>query len=74
LKLSNPRGYAFPPNVFEPARRQCGVARGRIDRAMAKIGLQCSGIDALVGQRVAAGMPEHDFGFFSRGDALRLPR
>ena len=26
---------------------------------MAEIGLQCSGIDALVGQRVAAGMPEH---------------
>jgi hypothetical protein len=26
---------------------------------MAEIGLQCSGIDALVGQSVAAGMPEH---------------
>jgi hypothetical protein len=26
---------------------------------MAQIGLQRSGIDALVGQRVTAGMPEH---------------
>jgi hypothetical protein len=26
---------------------------------MAKIGLQRSGIDTLIGQRVAAGMPEH---------------
>ena len=26
---------------------------------MAKVGLQCSGIDPLVGQRVAAGVPEH---------------
>jgi hypothetical protein len=26
---------------------------------MAEIGLQCSGIDTLVGQCVAAGMPEH---------------
>jgi hypothetical protein len=26
---------------------------------MAEIGLQCAGIDALVGEAVAAGMPEH---------------
>ena len=25
---------------------------------MAEIGLQCAGIDALVGQRIAAGMPQ----------------
>jgi hypothetical protein len=49
----------LPANVFEPTRGQRGVARGRVDGAMAEIGLQCSGIDALIGQRVAAGMPEH---------------
>jgi hypothetical protein len=26
---------------------------------MAEIGLQCAGIDALVGQRIAAGMAQH---------------
>jgi hypothetical protein len=36
-----------------------GIARGRVDGAMAEIGLQCAGIDALIGERVAAGMPEH---------------
>jgi hypothetical protein len=40
----------LPANVFEPTRGQRGVARGRVDGAMAEIGLQCSGIDALIGQ------------------------
>jgi len=26
---------------------------------MAEIGLQCAGIDVLIGERVAAGMPDH---------------
>ena len=47
------------PDVFEPPRRQRSITRGRVDRAVAEIGLQRSGIDALIGQRVAAGMPEH---------------
>src|SRR6185436_7773778 len=47
----------LPPNVLEPPRSQRGIARGRVDRPMAEIGLQRSGIDGLVGQRVAAGMP-----------------
>jgi hypothetical protein len=49
----------LPPNVFEPIRRQRGIPRRRIDRAMAQIGLERAGIDALVGQGVPAGMPQH---------------
>ena len=48
-----------PPDVFEPARGKRGIARRRIDRPMTQIGLQRSRIQALICQRVAAGMPEH---------------
>ena len=48
-----------PPYVFKPTRRQRRIARGRVDRTMAEIGLQGSGIDAFISQRVAAGMPQH---------------
>jgi hypothetical protein len=34
-------------------------AAQRVDGAVAEIGLQGSGINDLIGQRVAAGMPEH---------------
>ena len=47
------------PNVFEPTRGQRRIACRRIDRAVAKVGLQRSGIEALVRQCVAAGMPKH---------------
>ena len=48
-----------PPDVFEPARGKCSVPRRRIDRPMTQIGLERSRIQALVGQRVTAGMPKH---------------
>jgi hypothetical protein len=48
-----------PPDVFEPARGKRGIARRRIDRPMTQIGLQRSRIQALICQRVAAGMPKH---------------
>jgi Protein of unknown function (DUF3617) len=57
LALLRDKALQLTPNVLEPARRQRGVVRGRVDRAMAEIGLQRSGIDTLVGQCVAAGMP-----------------
>jgi hypothetical protein len=38
----------------KPPRRRRRIARIRVDRAMAEICLQRSGIDALIGQRVAA--------------------
>ena len=38
---------------------QRGVASGRVDGAMAQIGLQRSGSDALICHGIAAGMPEH---------------
>jgi hypothetical protein len=50
---------APPPNVLEPTGRQRGIARGRVDRAMAEVSLQRPGIDALVGQRIAAGVAQH---------------
>jgi hypothetical protein len=37
-----------PPDIFEPTRGQRRRACGRIDGAMAKIGLQCSGIDTFI--------------------------
>ena len=33
------------PDVFEPSGRQRRITRGRIDRAVAEIGLQRSGMD-----------------------------
>jgi hypothetical protein len=61
------------PDVFEPPRRQRRIARGRVVRAVTEIGLQRSRIDALIGRRVAAGMPQHvrvyleaDLGFGAR--------
>src|SRR6516164_3403107 len=51
--------YAFPQMFFEPAWGQRGVARGRVGRTMAKIGLQSVGIDAFIGQRVPADTPKH---------------
>ena len=47
------------PDVFEPPRGKRGIARRRIDRLMAQIGLERSCIQALVRQRVTAGMPKH---------------
>jgi hypothetical protein len=47
------------PNRTEPTRRQGSVAGRRVDGAVAGVGLQRSGIDALIGQRVTAGMPKH---------------
>jgi hypothetical protein len=42
-----------PPKGFEPIRRECGVPRGVLNIAMAKIGLQRSGVVAVVRQLVA---------------------
>jgi hypothetical protein len=45
--------------ILEPYRRQFGVAYGVLDILMAEIGLQRPGVVPLVGERVAAGVPEH---------------
>src|SRR5262245_37285132 len=44
---------SVPPEVFEPRRAQCGVARRVGDGDMAP------GVDPIVGQFVAAGVPQH---------------
>jgi hypothetical protein len=59
LALRRDKHLHLAPNIFEPARSQRSIARSRVDRAMTEIGLQRSGIDALVGQCVAAGVPKH---------------
>jgi hypothetical protein len=45
--------------LHEPIRRQLGIANRVLDVAMTEVGLQGSGIMTLVGQRKAAGVPQH---------------
>ena len=47
------------PKILEPIRRQLGVAHRVLDILVAEIGLQGSGIVALVRQGKAAGMAQH---------------
>jgi len=47
------------PEVLEPIRRKLGVANRVLDVLVSQVSLQGSGIVALVGQREAAGMPQH---------------
>src|SRR6516165_9198642 len=50
---------SVPPEVFEPRLTQCRVARGVGDRHMTEPILDRAGIDAVVGQLVAAAMAQH---------------
>jgi len=50
---------ALSPKLFEPRRRQLSVAHRVLDVAVPKVSLQGARIVPLVGQRVAAGVPEH---------------
>jgi hypothetical protein len=45
--------------ALEPSRCQLGVAHRMLDRLVAEIGLDRSGIDAVVGQLEAAGVAQH---------------
>ena len=56
INLANP---SIVPEALEPGRRQLGVAHRMLDVAMPELGLQRTGIDALVRQLVAAGVPKH---------------
>ena len=53
------RGRVSPPEVFETIRCQLGVAHGVLDVAVAEVGLKCPRVVPLVGQRVAAAVPQH---------------
>ena len=56
-------GWAFcfglAPEVLEPIRRKLGIAHSVLDIAMPQVGLQGSGIVALIRQGEAASMPQH---------------
>ena len=51
--------FSSTPKILEPRRRQLSVADGVLDVAVAKISLQRPRIVPLVGERVAACVPEH---------------
>ena len=51
--------YPFPPKVFEPHRRQVGVAHCVLNVFLPQVCLQRPGIVTTVRQRIAAGMSEH---------------
>jgi hypothetical protein len=55
-----PRSSSSVPREFpEPLRRQGGIARRVLNIAMPEIGLDRTGVVAIVGELVAAGMTEH---------------
>ena len=52
-------GRSIAPEVLEAGRRQLGIAHRVLNVLVAEIGLQRAGIDAVIGELVTAGMPEH---------------
>jgi|SRR6516164_3094767 len=50
---------SVPEQALEPRRCQFGVADGMLDRLVAQIALDGSGIDAIICQFEAAAMPQH---------------
>src|ERR1700704_6590391 len=59
LRVSPRSQRSVPPEVFEPVRRKLAISNRVLDVLMPEIMLQAAGIDALVGQLVAAAVPEH---------------
>jgi hypothetical protein len=53
------RRLTLPPEILEPVRRQFGVPDRVLNVLVAEIGLQRPRILAVVGQLVAARMPQH---------------
>ena len=53
------RGWLNRARSLEAGRRQLGVAHGVLDVAVPEIGLQRPGIDAVIGELEAAGVPQH---------------
>src|SRR5262249_41607181 len=53
------RGRSIVPEVLEAGRRQLSIAHCVLDVAVAQIGLQRPGIDALIGELEAACVPQH---------------
>src|SRR5215467_10096688 len=53
------RDGSIVPEVLEAGRRQLGVAHRVLDVAVPEISLQRTGIDAVIGEFEAAGVPQH---------------
>jgi hypothetical protein len=51
--------YSFAPEILEPRRRQLRVPYRVLNVAVAKVSLKRPRVVPLVGQRVAAGVPQH---------------
>src|SRR5262245_4786376 len=51
--------YSCAPKILKPRRRQLSVSYSVLNVAVAEVSLQGPRIVPLIGQRVAAGMPEH---------------
>ena len=59
-------GLLVPKQALKPGRRELGVAHRVLDRFVAEIGLDRTGIDAIIRQLKSTGMAEHmrvDFHF-----------
>jgi hypothetical protein len=54
-----PKTRSIAPEILETRRRQLRVPAGVLDVLVAEIGLQRAGIDAVVSELVAAGVPQH---------------
>jgi hypothetical protein len=55
--MRRPRSLA--PEILEPRRRQLRVPDGVLNIAVTQVGLHGPGVVAGVGEREAAGMPQH---------------
>ena len=49
----------IPKQAFEARRRQLGITHRMLDRFVPEVGLDRTGIDALVRQLEPTGMPQH---------------
>jgi len=54
-----PQPPLYAPEILEPSRCQLGVSDCVLDVLMAEIGLKCSCVVALIGEPVAARVPQH---------------
>jgi hypothetical protein len=50
---------SIPEKFLEPLRRQSGIAGGVLNIAVPEIGLDGARVMAIIGELVAAGVPEH---------------
>jgi hypothetical protein len=59
LLFSPPSVWPLAPEILEPIRRHLGVTGSMHDALVAEVVLQGSGIVAVIGELIAAGMTQH---------------